>query len=58
MGLITSAYSLGMVIAPLYCVALYEKFNSYDYSLYLTAIIVFIGALSLIYAKKLKIVQE
>jgi MFS family permease len=58
MGTITSAYSLGMIIAPLYCVALYEKFNSYEFSLYITALIVLIGVLLLIYAKKIKIVKE
>lgn len=58
MGTITSAYSLGMIIAPLYCVAFYEKFNSYEFSLYITALIVFIGVLLLIYAKKIKIVKE
>lgn len=58
MGILTSAYSLGMIIAPLYCVALYEKFNTYNYSLYITAIVVLIGALLLIYAKKIKIVKE
>ena len=58
MGIITNAYSLGMIIAPLYCVALYEKFNSYNYSLYITAIVVLIGALLLIYAKRIKIVKD
>lgn len=58
MGTITSAYSLGMIIAPLYCVALYEKFNSYEFSLYITALIVLVGVLLLIYAKKIKIVKE
>jgi MFS family permease len=58
MGAITSAYSLGMILAPLYCVAFYEKYNSYDYSLYLTAIIVLFGVFILAFAKKLNIVKE
>ncbi len=51
MGAITSAYGVGQIIAPLYCVALIEKFNSYSYALYLTALIVAIGILMLTYAK-------
>lgn len=58
MGTITSAYGIGMIIAPLYCVALYQKYHSYTYSLYLTAFIVLIGALLLIYAKKINIVKD
>lgn len=58
MGTITSAYGIEMIIAPLYCVALYEKYYSYTYSLYLTALIVLVGALLLIYAKKINIVKE
>lgn len=51
MGAITSAYGLGQIIAPLYCVALIEKFNNYNYALYLTAFIVASGILLLVYAK-------
>jgi MFS family permease len=58
MGTITSAYGIGMIIAPLYCVAFYENFHTYKYSLYLTALIVLVGALLLIYAKKINIVKE
>ena len=58
MGTITTSYSIGTIVAPLYCVALYEKFNSHKYSLYLTALIVFLGLLLLIYAKKKQIVRE
>lgn len=58
MGIITSAYSIGMIIAPLYCIALFEKFHSYNYSLYVTSIIVFIGTLLLIYAKITKIAKD
>lgn len=58
MGAITSAYSLGMILAPLYSVFFYQKYNSYDYSLYLTAGIVFFGVLLLVVAKKFNIVKE
>jgi MFS family permease len=51
MGAITSAYGIGQIIAPLYCVALIKHFNSYDYALYLTAIFVACGILMLFYAK-------
>jgi predicted MFS family arabinose efflux permease len=51
MGAITSAYGIGQIIAPLYCVALIEKFNNYNYALDLTALIVASGILMLIYAK-------
>ncbi len=51
MGAITSAYGVGQIIAPLYCVALIKQFNSYDYALYLTAFIVACGIALLIYAK-------
>ncbi|NQY54093.1 MAG: YbfB/YjiJ family MFS transporter [Campylobacteraceae bacterium] len=55
MGIITSAYGLGMILGPLYCVVLFEKYNSYEYSLYLTAFIVLVGALLLTLAKGLKL---
>ncbi|MCO4798563.1 MAG: YbfB/YjiJ family MFS transporter [Colwelliaceae bacterium] len=51
MGAITSAYGIGQIIAPLYCVALIKQFNSYDYALYLTAFIVASGVVLLMYAK-------
>lgn len=51
MGSITSAYGIGQIIAPLYSVALINKFNNYDNALYLTAIIVACGILILAYAK-------
>ncbi|TWX57709.1 YbfB/YjiJ family MFS transporter [Colwellia hornerae] len=51
MGAITSAYGLGQIIAPLYCVALIKQFTTYNYALYLTAIIVACGILLLTYAK-------
>lgn len=52
MGMITAAYGVGQVVAPLYCVALIEHFGNYDTALYLTAAIVVIGILLLKYAKE------
>jgi predicted MFS family arabinose efflux permease len=51
MGVITAAYGVGQVVAPLYCVALIEQFNNYNAALYVTATIVIIGILLLMYAK-------
>ncbi|KGJ94618.1 YbfB/YjiJ family MFS transporter [Colwellia psychrerythraea] len=51
MGAITSAYGFGQIIAPLYCVALIEQFNSYNPALYITAGIVACGILLLTYIK-------
>ena len=44
MGALTSAYGIGQVSAPLYSVALTERFGSYDAALYLTAAITGFGA--------------
>lgn len=52
MGAITSAYGIGQIIAPLYCVALIKQFNDYNYALYLTAFIVGCGIIMLAYAKR------
>lgn len=51
MGVITAAYGVGQVVAPLYCVALIERFGNYNAALYLTAFIVLIGIILLKYAK-------
>ena len=51
MGAITAAYGIGQIIGPLYSVALIKQFSSYNYALYLTAIIVASGIFMLIYAK-------
>lgn len=51
MGAITAAYGVGQIVAPLYCIAFIEYFNSYSPTLYLTAFIVFTGVLLLIFAK-------
>ena len=54
MGSMTAAYGIGQVSAPLYSVALIEKYGSYDMSLYVTAFIVSFGIWFLLYAKRLK----
>jgi len=57
MGAITAAYGLGQIIAPLYCVVLIQKYNNYNFALYLTALIVTLGIGMLAYAK-LKFKEE
>jgi predicted MFS family arabinose efflux permease len=52
MGAMTSAYGIGQVTAPLYSVKLIEIFGDYNTTLYVTASIVFLGVLLLLYAKK------
>ncbi|QOY54899.1 YbfB/YjiJ family MFS transporter [Candidatus Sulfurimonas marisnigri] len=54
MGSMTAAYGVGQVGAPLYSVALIEYFGDYNSTLYLTAFIVFVGILLLVYAKKIE----
>lgn len=51
MGAITAAYGVGQITAPLYSVALIEKYQSYSPALYLTAFIVTCGVFMLFYAK-------
>jgi MFS family permease len=58
MGALTTAYGIGQVLAPLYSVALIEKFGNYDYALYLTAFIVFGGVVLLFISKVFKIVKD
>ncbi len=55
MGAFTACYGIGQVTAPLYSVYLIDKFGNYDSTLYVTASIVFIGVLFLLYAKKIKV---
>jgi predicted MFS family arabinose efflux permease len=55
MGAMTAAYGIGQVGAPLYSVALIHYFGNYDTTLYLTALIVFIGVSLLLYAKKIEL---
>ncbi len=52
MGAMTAAYGVGQVSAPLYSVVLIKYFGNYNTALYVTAFIVFIGILLLLYAKK------
>jgi len=58
MGAMTAAYGIGQVTAPLYSVALVEYSGNYDLALYVTASIVFMGIVFLIYAKKIEKVKE
>lgn len=53
MGAMTAAYGVGQVGAPLYSVALVERFGNYDAALYVTAFIVFLGILLLTFAKRM-----
>ncbi len=58
MGAITAAYGVGQIVAPLYCIAFIKQFNSYNPALYLTAFIVLIGVLLLVFANyKFKYLQ-
>ena len=52
MGSMTAAYGVGQVLAPLYSIVFIEHFGNYNITLYLTALIVFIGILFLAYAKR------
>ncbi|WP_324171483.1 YbfB/YjiJ family MFS transporter [Sulfurimonas sp.] len=54
MGSMTAAYGIGQISAPLYSVALIEKFGNYNTTLYLTASIVFMGILFLLIAKRVE----
>ena len=58
MGALTTAYGIGQVLAPLYSVALIEQFKNYDYVLFVTAFIVSIGILLLIFTKVFKLKGE
>lgn len=53
MGAFTTFYGVGQVIAPLYSVKLISIYGNYNTTLYLTAFIVFIGGLALLYSKRL-----
>lgn len=52
MGSLTTAYGIGQVMAPLYAVSLTSWSGNYNYALYLTASIVFIGVVILLISKK------
>ncbi|MGB5506265.1 MAG: YbfB/YjiJ family MFS transporter [Sulfurovum sp.] len=58
MGAMTAAYGIGQVGAPLYSVALVDYYGNYNSTLYVTAFIVFIGILFLLYAKKIEPMKE
>jgi len=51
MGAVTTSYGIGQVIAPLYSVYFIEKYGNYDYALYVTAFIAFLGVLLLLFSK-------
>ncbi len=52
MGALTSSYGVGQIIAPLYAIALIEKYKNYDSTLYLTSFIMFLGVVILFLNKK------
>jgi predicted MFS family arabinose efflux permease len=53
MGALTSAYGIGQITAPLYAVALVDRYKNYNATLYVTAVILFFGiAVLLFYRKK------
>lgn len=54
MGAFTAFYGLGQVVAPLYSIKLIDIFGNYDTTLYLTALIVVVGVLLLLIAKKIE----
>jgi MFS family permease len=58
MGAMTAAYGIGQVGAPLYSVALVDYFGNYNTTLYVTAFIVFVGILFLLYAKKIEPIKK
>ncbi|MBN2249217.1 MAG: YbfB/YjiJ family MFS transporter [Campylobacterales bacterium] len=58
MGAMTAAYGIGQVGAPLYSVALIDHFGDYNAALYVTASIVFVGILLLMYAKRVEPAKE
>lgn len=47
MGALTSSYGIGQITAPLYSIALINKYNSYETTLYLTAFIMLLGVIVL-----------
>lgn len=54
MGAMTAAYGIGQVVAPLYSIALIKHFGDYDSTLYVTASIVSLGIVSLLFAKRVE----
>jgi len=58
MGALTTAYGIGQVTAPLYCVVLIKHFKTYEYALFVTAFIVAGGIVLLMLTKLLKLKGE
>ena len=54
MGAFTAAYGIGQIFAPLYSVSLYEAYGNYNMTLYVTAFIVSLGIVFLLFAKRLE----
>ncbi|MCW8821967.1 MAG: YbfB/YjiJ family MFS transporter, partial [Sulfurovum sp.] len=54
MGSMTAAYGIGQIGAPLYSVAFIEHFGNYNTTLYVTAFIVLLGIVFLLFAKRLE----
>jgi len=54
MGAFTTFYGIGQVIAPLYSIKLISISGNYNTTLYLTALIVSVGVLALLYSKRIK----
>ncbi len=52
MGSLTTAYGIGQVAAPLYAVKFTTITGNYDLALYVTAAIVLVGALTLLFTKQ------
>jgi len=52
MGAFTAFYGIGQVFAPLYSVKLIEIYGNYESTLYVTAFIVAIGVVFLVFAKR------
>lgn len=53
MGALTTSYGIGQVIAPLYSVKMVAIFGNYDYALYLTASIVAVGMVLMLWSKRM-----
>jgi len=54
MGAFTTFYGIGQVVAPLYSVKLISMHGGYDTTLYLTALIVFVGIIALLFTRRLE----
>lgn len=54
MGILTTGYGIGQITAPLYSVKMVETSGNYNNALYLTAVIVFLGMLCMLFSKRLE----